>query len=110
MTSPPTSPPRAYGASCTTGGFIRGRAHGNALNHADLQDLGFMEDPPAIPQKGHVHIYANRERHGLPTFLKLEVTPTLGPVLESLSDVLSPVRRQNQRIFVFEETGWAIKG
>ncbi|KAF9458410.1 hypothetical protein BDZ94DRAFT_1313299, partial [Collybia nuda] len=63
-----------------------------------------------IPQKGHVHIYANRERRGLPTFLKLEVTPTLGPVLESLSDVLSPVRRQNQRIFVFEETGWAIKG
>ncbi|KAF9459931.1 hypothetical protein BDZ94DRAFT_1311979 [Collybia nuda] len=50
----PTSPPRAYGASHTTGGFIRGRAHGNALNHADLQDLGFMEDPPAIPQKGHM--------------------------------------------------------
>ena len=28
--------PHALGSSCTTGGFLRGRALGNALNHADF--------------------------------------------------------------------------
>ena len=55
MASPPNSPPHhsLQGASRTTGGVLRGRAHGNIFNHADPGDvmtgLG--------PRKGKVHIY-----------------------------------------------------
>ena len=93
MKSPPDSPSRLQGASRTTGGFVRGRAHGNVYNFGDSmnvnQQLGRV--------KGKVHVYTE---HGNPDnvdpFMSLrhEVTPSLGTVLKKLGKQYSPVKSQ----------------
>ncbi|KAG6904291.1 hypothetical protein DXG01_011149, partial [Tephrocybe rancida] len=117
MRSPPLSPSRdLQGASRTTGGIFRGRAHGNVFNHADVDD--FIESD-VIPTKGEVHLYTS---HGDPQqtdpskvkatmFVKHEMSSlTLGPVLNKLGSRFSPIKKSNSRIFTWEEDMWNIKG
>jgi hypothetical protein len=134
MTSPPTSPSRnLQGASRTTGGFSRGRAMGNALNHADASDIQMDLDLAlSIPAK--IYLYesftdssqvdpAKVKPHRI---IKTDVSNTFAPVLTKLARKYSPVRsmlfilflldflksgiESNMRIHTYEENDWNIKG
>jgi hypothetical protein len=84
-----SSPISAYGASQTTCGILRGRAHGNVFNHADGADpihvapcMGkvYVNQSPRVPDP------KNSE-----TSIKCEVTPQIKPVLKALAQRFSPV-------------------
>ncbi|KAG6912827.1 hypothetical protein DXG01_011734, partial [Tephrocybe rancida] len=117
MMSPSLSPScDLQGASRTTGGIFRGRAHGNVFNHADMDDFIGSD---VIPTKGEVHLYTS---HGDPQqtdpskvkptmFVKHDLSSlTLGPVLNKLGSCFSPIKKSNSRIFTWEEDMWNIKG
>ena len=129
MDGPPITTSRnLQGASCTTGGIIRGNAYGNVFNIADLHDI---EAQAAAPVMGRVHLYdscvdpANaKPKCGF----KLKVTTSLGVVLTKLAEKDSPVRRKslihvffrislfnfligkNAKVFVYEDKLWNMKG
>lgn len=92
MASPPASPSyNLQGASRTTGGYSRGRALGNTLNHADFSDI---LDTKEI-RKGKVYIYTTRsDPPALKPYMvyKHDVVSHLGPILKSLSRDFSPPR------------------
>jgi hypothetical protein len=95
MASPPTTPSQLQGASCTTGGVIRGWAYGNVFNFADSYDLGVDHAAPVV---GKVHLYDLRidPMHTKPkAAFKLQVTTSLGTVLSKLAEKDSPVRRRS---------------
>ena len=61
MASPKESIP-AYGASCSTGGILRGRAHGNTFNMADAADVwdninSYADNMVEKLEKGKIHFY-----------------------------------------------------
>ncbi|KAF8809167.1 hypothetical protein BYT27DRAFT_7285400, partial [Phlegmacium glaucopus] len=58
VSAPVMGSPPLHGSSHTTGGFIRGRAHGNALNHADFcyADDGYALVKPLLQFKIYVHV------------------------------------------------------
>ena len=99
MKSPPVSPRQnLQGSSCTTGGIIRGRALGNAYNHADTSDLQLELDLSlAIPGKVYLYdVIADSSSFDLATvrpsrILKIDASPTLAPVLTKLACKYSPV-------------------
>jgi hypothetical protein len=121
------SPPPAEGASCTTGGILRGRAVGNVLNHADAPDMVADQFAPA---KGVVRLYSDLAQHPAqvrPTMtLKSSAAPTLAPILKKLARSYSPVQskcqimllidlvnmllEQNFRIYIHEDDNWNIRG
>jgi hypothetical protein len=87
MASPP--PMDANGASRTTGGILRGRAHGNVFNHADDMDPIYVG-----PRVGKVYVYQSPQipdAKNCDTSIKCEVTPQLKPVLKALARRFSPV-------------------
>ena len=88
MASPP--PVHALqGASCTTGGILHGRAHGNVFNHADGEDETY-----AAPHKGKVFVYQSPrdpKNNKADTSITSEVSPQLKPVLKALARRLSIV-------------------
>ena len=96
MHSPPISPPRLHGSSRTTGGILRGHALGNTLNAADFKDVADIHHP--IP--GKVFIYSsNQDPANLSiqnmkpsTFIKLNVTTSIQPVLTKVAEKYSPIR------------------
>ena len=96
MASLPTSPPhKLQGASCTTGGVIRGRAYGNVFNLADSHDL---ETDAAASVMGKVHLYdscVDPTTTKPKSAFKLKVTTSLGVVLSKLAEKDSPVRRKS---------------
>lgn len=100
MASPIDSPPGLQGASRITGGFIRGRAHGNVYNLADPIDF----DQRLGRVMGKVHVYTS---HGNPNnsdpymSLKHEVTTSLAPVLKKLGNQYSPVKSKHIIIWIF---------
>ena len=83
------------GASRTTGGIFRGRAHGNNPNLADFA----KEEDSLIPVIGKVHLYLSSEdstQWNLATLprqsFKHPVTNSLANVLGEIGDRHSPVR------------------
>jgi len=87
MASPP--PISANGASRTTGGILRGRAHGNVFNHADGADPIHV-----APRVGKVYVYQSPrvpDPKNSETSIKCEVTPQIKPVLKALARRFSPV-------------------
>ncbi|TDL13151.1 hypothetical protein BD410DRAFT_903352 [Rickenella mellea] len=98
------------GASRITGGFSRGRAHGNAMNIADMRDnTDTVHVAPEIT--GRVLIYDIRDINAdLYTAIKTKVTSGFRPILEIIGDKLTNVPVNNCQIFVFEEDLWCIKG
>jgi hypothetical protein len=86
---PMDSLPNLGGASCTSGGILRGNALGNVLNFGDAQDLQL--DPSPVP--GTVRIYTNGGNiSSKPTMvMKTPAFSTLGPVLRKLQRKYSPV-------------------
>jgi len=126
MASPPHSPPCLHGASRTTGGLLRGRALGNVFNFGDHMNV----DHQISKVVGTVHIYTT---HGDPELLKPymmlkhEVTNGIAPILKKLGSSYSPVKslffkflsplstlmlslEQNQRVFVYEDNIWSVRG
>jgi hypothetical protein len=98
MNSPPTSPPRLHGSSRTTGGILRGRALGNALNAADFNDGG----DELYPNLGKVLVYSsNQDPANLSiqtmkpsAFIKHIVTSSIQPVLTKVAEKYSPIRSE----------------
>jgi hypothetical protein len=84
MASPLNGPLRSQGASHTTGGIICGRAQGNVFNHADLVEFGHDAQLPLLRQ-GQVQVYMSFNQVKPTMAFKHEVTPTLAPVLKSLT-------------------------
>ena len=102
--SPPVTPSRKHeqpdsslavdlqGASCTTGGILRGHAQGNVFNNADAE---LVLDYGIEPRIGQVQVYT---AYADPTMvkpdmeLKHEVTPKLTKVLKVLSRKYSPIQ------------------
>jgi len=99
------SPPRLYGSSRTTGGIIRGRAFGNMLNAADIND--HIEETH-FPVPGRVLVYSSPEdpanlNIGMmkPTlFVKHDVTPSIQPILSKVGGRYSPIRSIFSMFFV----------
>lgn len=94
MASPPMSPSRGLqGASRTSGGILRGRAHGNVFNLADAEFALHSES-----KIGKVMVF---DRPGNPKtaepimVLRTEATTKLKPILKSLARNYSPVRSKH---------------
>jgi hypothetical protein len=87
MASPP--PISANDASWTTGGILRGWAHGNVFNHADGANLIHI-----APHVGKVYLYQSPrvpDPKNSETSIKCEATPQIKPVLKALAQQFSPV-------------------
>ncbi|KAF8815684.1 hypothetical protein BYT27DRAFT_7079361 [Phlegmacium glaucopus] len=133
----PITPPCPYGLSRTTGGLFCGNTYGNALSHADFEDvnidyLGPVEDKPAVLQ-AKVYLYVSPLN---PADVDLAITKpmstvtvkdekSLGPVLEEISAKWSPIKRKlnpliiiiiiikifiGDQVFVRVEDVWDVKG
>ena len=93
---PPLNRQELQGASRTTGGVLRGRAHGNNPNLADFADHG----DPLIPLIGKIYLYITANdpatwdfktmKHQL--VIKYQVTSSLARILTEIGDRHSPVR------------------
>ena len=64
MLSPPKTKIPAYGSSRSSGGVIRGKAHGNTFNMGDVNavwdDMNVFSDNPAEkPVPGKIHTYVS---------------------------------------------------
>jgi len=98
MISPPTSPSRnLQGASRTSGGIIRGRAIGNIFNIADAP--GIQDDFLPTPTPGKVYLYSASDSLQLDparvkpnSVLKVDVSPSLAPILAKIARKYSPIR------------------
>jgi hypothetical protein len=126
MASPSGSPEHnLQGASRITGGILRGRADGNVFNFADANVIADKK----TPIMGKIHLYTSPVNPTTtpPTMsLNHAVVPALAPILSDLAERFSPVRsmlfsffdfplliifvEENQRIWVFEDDSWNIKG
>ncbi|KAG6806109.1 hypothetical protein H0H92_012647, partial [Tricholoma furcatifolium] len=97
------------GSSRATGGIIRGRAVGNTLNVADFDILANV---PKLPVEGKVLLYDSREKTSAnPISFSQPITNDLGQVLNNLSILYSPIKKNNSHIFVEDEDGlWTLKG
>ncbi|TFK34088.1 hypothetical protein BDQ12DRAFT_592142, partial [Crucibulum laeve] len=103
------------GASHTSGGLFHGQAHGNHKNHADFNS--FL-DTDLGPVMGKVHLYvsdqnpANIDPTSLkPTMsLRVEITPTIGPVVQKFAKKYSPISSSGAHICLYEDDTWVIKG
>ena len=89
------------GASRVTGGFARGRALGNVFNHADVSELQ-QELDLMLAIRGKVHLYeTSGDSEPIdPTakphkIVKVDVAPTLGPVLEKIANKYSPIKSKS---------------
>lgn len=99
-----TNPDDLQGASRTTGGIFRGKAVGNVPAFADME----FESTQTIPQtKGRVFLHMSDSG---PYSMSHPVGSKLGPVLNGLAKLYSPIKRQNARISVQEDGIWTLKG
>ncbi|KAF8885043.1 hypothetical protein BD779DRAFT_1442756 [Infundibulicybe gibba] len=91
MTSPPNSPPRAFGASRTVGGILRGKALGNTPNLGDYSEM----DP-----QGKVRVYLSNTDPAEVDHTEMRssfsmnhpVVSNVAPVLQALDGRYSPIR------------------
>jgi len=93
----PSPTQNLQGASRITGGFTRGRALGNVFNQADLPDM--MEDDTfSLVREGKVYLFESSEGTGVNVAtdskrtVKVNVFPTLCPVLEKIAIKYSPIK------------------
>jgi hypothetical protein len=95
MHSPETSPKRyLQGASRTSGGIVRGHAHGNVFNFADIAD-GLEQGPGlGMASKGRVYIYSSPLN---PTTLDIKTMKPMATVKVSASQTIAPMLRQVTR-------------
>jgi hypothetical protein len=90
-----------------TGGILRGRALGNTVNVADLQD-GFED--LLHPISGRVLLFhsndnpANLSIQNMKptTYIKHSVTSSIRPVLSKVAEKYSPIRSEYKFIFIFQ--------
>lgn len=95
MHSPPHSPP-PYGSSRSTGGILRGRAVGNALNAADYQHQSkdiFHLVMGKVLVYGSMDHPANLSVHNMKPmlFVKHQVTSSIQPILTRVAAKYSPI-------------------
>jgi hypothetical protein len=85
------SPPPLEGASRTTGGILRGRAHGNFFNMGDARDV----DNSLGQAIGKVKVFRPGQDPALSKpqmTLKAKIGGNLGPVLDDLAIRYSPIK------------------
>ncbi|KAM6492665.1 hypothetical protein JOM56_012389 [Amanita muscaria] len=104
------SPTPLKGSSRVTGGILRGKAQGNTFNMADAPDIS---DDYMHGAKGRVMIYCpgqDPSDHKPQLTLTTKVSGRLGSVLEEIAERYSPIKKENQRVYVFEAGNWSVKG
>ena len=120
------NPTPLFGASSTTEGVLRGRAHGNVLNMADAEKL---VDTGIGGLFGKIHIYNPGDNPSTvkpQLVIKAEVDNHIAPILKEVGDLHSPPKskplpgsslsgpnnfiEKNQRVFVYEDGSWCLKG
>lgn len=100
MRSPNNSPKRLQGASRTTGGILRGRAHGNVFNFADARDVLDQDPQHVMASRGRVYIYTSPlnpttldpEQMKPMATVKVTTSQTITPMLQQVTRRFSPVR------------------
>lgn len=94
MASPPKTKVPSYGASRTTGGVLRGRAHGNHFNQADTQaewsDKVYQGHGALDAEPGKIMVYVSHESPA-----NIEVTTTKPMYGVSIPDILDFPKTQN---------------
>ena len=82
---------------------------GNNFNWGDGDDINWGDE--AAPARGKVLLFVNREPD-MPPYLTFttNITSELPVVLEELSGRLSPIEKNNCRIYVYEDDAWEVKG
>ncbi|KAK2459267.1 hypothetical protein APHAL10511_008716 [Amanita phalloides] len=97
------------GASCTIGGHFRGRALGNIFNAGDAKDV--MEGDTTMIGKVKIFRAGEDPSTTKPQMtMKVKVGSNLAPVLGQLAKRYSPVKKNNNRVFIYEEGNWSVKG
>ncbi|KAF8876472.1 hypothetical protein BD779DRAFT_1449379 [Infundibulicybe gibba] len=107
MTSPSDSPSRAFGASRTVGGILRGKALGNTPN---------LSDYPEMDPQGKVRVYTSNADPAEMDLIEMKssfsmnhpVVSNVAPVLQALDGRYSPIRRN--RIFIMDDDHWSPMG
>ncbi len=84
--------PVLQGASCTTGGISRGRAHGNVFNIGDSKDISEKDMGPMIGKLKVFNIGEDPSSRKPQMTLKVKVSGNLAPVLGELAKCYSPVK------------------
>ncbi|KAF8344787.1 hypothetical protein F5887DRAFT_865119, partial [Amanita rubescens] len=97
------------GASRTTGGIFRGRAHGNVFNIGDAKEV-FEVDSPKTGKLKLFKAGQDPSSHKPHMTVNVKVGAKLAPVLNELAKRFSPIKNKNKRIFVYEEGNWSVKG
>jgi hypothetical protein len=108
MASPPKVKIPAYGSSCSTGGVIRGKAHGNTFNVGDAdavwEDMNVFSDQPAEkPVPGKIHTFVsdlNPSEVNISQSLfitkvhDINKSQTIQEIVQHSSEDYSPIRRK----------------
>ncbi|KAF8989004.1 hypothetical protein BDQ17DRAFT_1434753 [Cyathus striatus] len=96
------------GASCTVGGFSRGRATGNTYNYGDEEEDPFITTPNI---KGDIRLFFKSDASE-PDFVITDQEPSSDfyNILETLGNTYSPVAKRNARISIHENGYWSLKG
>ena len=99
--------PELQGASRISGGILRGRAHGNVFNFADVTDVLKQDPDYRMASKGKVYIYSSSSN---PTALSPEMmkpmatvkvitSETIAPMLQQVTHRFSPVRSKYSLLY-----------
>lgn len=88
--------PELQGASRTSGGILRGRAHGNVFNFADVTDVLKQDPDYRMASKGKVYIYSSSSN---PTTLSPEMMKPMATVKVITSETIAPMLQQVTRRF-----------
>ena len=136
MHSPDNILKQLQGASCTTGGILCGRAHGNVFNFADARDVLDQGPQQGMALRGCVYIYTSPlnpttldpEQMKPMATVKVTTSQSIAPMLQQVTHQFSPVRSKytlnimlkfffltfvlenNRHIYVLENSVWDLKG
>ncbi|EDQ98539.1 uncharacterized protein LACBIDRAFT_299202 [Laccaria bicolor S238N-H82] len=125
MASPPKMKIPAYGSSRSTGGVIRGKAHGNTFNMGDADavwdDMNVLSYNPAEkPVPGKIHTYISdlnppevdtSQSSFVTKVHDISKCQTIQDIVRHSSEDYSPIRSPAYRLFIHdEEDGWNIQG
>jgi hypothetical protein len=108
MASPPKTKIPAYGSSRSTGGVIRGKAHGNTFNMGDADAVWddmdvFSGNPAEKPVPGKIHAYVSdlnpsevdiSQSSFVTKVHDINKCQTIQEIVQRSSEDYSPIRRK----------------
>lgn len=115
MASPPKMKIPAYSSSRSTGGVIRGKAHGNTFNMGDADAVWdninmFSDNPAEKPVPGKIHTYVSdlnpsevdiSQSSFVTKVHDINNCQTVQDIVQRSSQDYSPIRRKLSYIFLW---------